>query len=225
VVVKINAPAQRSLNANEKLVYDMLRKGIKPKEIAVITRIPMSPPKAVQKAVQNYDYWATYDTDSISVMDIIYSIRSKGYEIKEEDEMAKGYPIPQEVKDKIIAMYFAGVDKAQIVLKTGLSRTSVKRIINAAMYEGTEKTPTAEITTVGKEQSDNNIIADIRANCKPQIIKEILDRELTGRAEELAKKQREIDRITEYLMYIKEQYDYMLAEYEMILGVMQNEKT
>ena len=214
MTVKINAPPCRSLNANEKLVYDMLRKGVKPKEIAVITRIPMSPPKAVQ----NYDYLATYDTDAISIMDIIYSIRSKGYEIEEEDEM-RGYPIPQEVKDKIIAMYFAGVDKAQIVLKTGVSRTSVKRIINAAMYEGTEKTPTAEITTVGKEQSDINIISQPKGYCN-RLVKEIIEKELVERAEELAAQQREINRIMEYLAYIKDKYDYMMAEYEMLQEVM-----
>lgn len=111
-----------------------------------------------------------------------------------------------------------GVDKAHIIMQTGVSRTSVRRIIEGTHY--TQKIPAAAATVAGKEQSDNNIIADIRANCKPQIIKEILDRELTERAEELAQKQREIDRITEYLICIKEQYDYMLAEYEMITEVM-----
>ena len=209
MIVKINAPLCRSLNANEKLVYDMLCKGLKSKEIAEIIRIPLSPPRAVE----NYNYWCTHDTDSISVMDIICSIRSKGYEIEEEDEMAKGYPMSQETKDRIIELYNEGVDKAHIIMQTGVSLTSVKRIIAGTHY--TQKIPAAVATVAGKKQSDINIISQPQGYCN-SLVKEIIEKELAERAEELATQQREINRIVEYLDYIKDKYDYMMAEYEML---------
>ena len=70
-------------------------------------------------------------------------------------------------------------------------------------------------TVAGKKQSDINIISRPQGYCN-SLVKEIIEKELTERAEELAAQQREINRIVEYLDYIKDKYDYMMAEYEML---------
>lgn len=174
--IAIDAPAVRSLSANEKMVYRFLKDGLIPTEIAHRMKLPIG---------KNNFLDNRYDVPIETVMGIITSIREKGWDIptennKEEAEMAK---ITEEQKREIVQLAMTkAMSHKDIAAKFGIGKSTVwwlvdqyKKSGDAALSGETEiaeKEPETAATESGSEQENSTIIpADIvtpsEENVKP----------------------------------------------------------
>lgn len=163
--IAIDAPAVRSLSANEKMVYQFLRQGLTVQDIAHRMKLPVG---------KNNFFDNRYDVPNETVMGLVTSIREKGWDIptdnKEEAEMAK---ITEEQKREIVQLAMTkAMSHKDIAAKFGIGKSTVwwlvdqyKKSGDAALSGETEiaeKEPETAATESGSEQEIvPNIPADI----------------------------------------------------------------
>ncbi len=163
--IAIDAPAVRSLSANEKMVYRFLKDGLTPKEIAHRMKLPIG---------KNNFLDNRYDVPIETIMGIITSIREKGWDIptdnKEEAEMAK---ITEEQKREIVQLAMTkAMSHKEIAEKFGIGKSTVWWLVDQYRKSGetalsgetevAEKEPETAATESGSEQEIcDNIPADI----------------------------------------------------------------
>ena len=175
--IAIDAPPVRSLSANEKIVYHLLKEGKTPKEIAKKMHLALG-------SVNDLKY-NTHDVMPDTIVNLITSIRQKGWDIptnnKEEAEMAK---ITEEQKREIVQLAMTkAMSHKDIAAKFGIGKSTVwwlvdqyKKSGDAALSgetEMAEKEPKTAATESGSEQEIcNDIPADIipetEENVKPE---------------------------------------------------------
>ena len=128
--IAIDAPAVRSLSANEKMVYRFLKDGLTPTEIARRMKLPIG---------KNNFLDNRYDVPIETVMGIITSIREKGWDIptennKEEAEMAK---ITEEQKREIVQLAMTkAMSHKDIAAKFGIGKSTVWWLVDQYKKSG-----------------------------------------------------------------------------------------
>lgn len=164
--IAIDAPAVRSLSANEKMVYRFLKDGLTPTEIAHRMKLPVG---------KNNFFDNRYDVPIETVMGLITSIREKGWDIptennKEEAKMAK---ITEEQKREIVQLAMTkAMSHRDIAAKFGIGKSTVWWLVDQYKKSGdaalggeteiAEKEPETAATESGSEQENSTIIpADI----------------------------------------------------------------
>ena len=132
MTVLINAPAVRSLSANEKRVYQLLKEGKTPWEIAKALHLAMG---SVNDLHYNY-----HDVMPDTVVNIITNIRSKGWEIpeikKEEESEMSTVKLTEEIKREIITLKDSGMKVTEIAKKFAVDKSSVYNVIRAYSEHG-----------------------------------------------------------------------------------------
>lgn len=243
--IAIDAPAVRSLSANEKMVYRFLKDGLTPKEIAHRMKLPIG---------KNNFLDNRYDVPIETIMGIITSIREKGWDIptnnKEEAEMAK---ITEEQKREIVQLAMTkAMSHKDIAAKFGIGKSTVwwlvdqyKKSGDAALSGETEiaeKEPETAATESGSEQEIvPNIPADIvtpsEENVKPPhsfspLVAEAIWHKVEALREEVIELQdrefsfmslisnykEELHRTDEQLMYVEAEIDSLIEDYEALTG-------
>lgn len=243
--IAIDAPAVRSLSANEKMVYRFLKDGLTPTEIAHRMHIPVGKGGYVNQ---------TCELPGESIMGIITSIREKGWDIptdnKEEAEMAK---ITEEQKREIVQLAMTkAMSHKDIAAKFGIGKSTVwwlvdqyKKSGDAALSGETEiaeKEPETAATESGSEQENSTIIpADIvtpsEENVKPlhsfsPLVAEAIWRKVEALREEAIELQdreialeslisdykSELRRVDEQLMFVEAEIDSLIEDYEALTG-------
>lgn len=122
--VMIDAPAVRTLSANEQRVYNLLRQGYTPKDIAAQLHISLGSTDYIPMSI--------HDVPPDTVVGLITSIREKGWDIpsdKEENEMAKSPKFSAEEKRSIVTEYNSGATMARVAEKHGTVKSTVYSIV------------------------------------------------------------------------------------------------
>ena len=164
--IAIDAPPVRSLSANEKMVYHLLKEGKTPKEIAKKMHLALG-------SVNDLKY-NTHDVMPDTIVNLITSIRQKGWDIpknnKEEAEMQK---LTEENKRSIITANSAGATVTSLAEKYNVSKSAIYNVIKDFNNRGetalsgeteveTKEEPATAATETGSEQEIcNDIPADI----------------------------------------------------------------
>ena len=164
--IAIDAPPVRSLSANEKMVYHLLKEGKTPKEIAKKMHLALG-------SVNDLKY-NTHDVMPDTIVNLITSIRQKGWDIpknnKEEAEMQK---LTEENKRSIVTANSAGATVTSLAEKYNVSKSAIYNVIKDFNNRGetalsgetevdTEKEPATAATETGSEQETcEDIPADI----------------------------------------------------------------
>ena len=244
--IAIDAPAVRSLSANEKMVYRFLKDGLTLTEIAHRMHIPVGKGGYVNQ---------TCELPGESIMGIITSIREKGWDIptennKEEAEMAR---ITEEQKREIVQLAMTkAMSHKDIAAKFGIGKSTVWWLVDQYKKSGdtaligeteiAEKEPETAATESGSEQEIcNNIPADIvtpsEENVKPPhsfspLVAEAIWRKVEALREEaieltehlteledvIADTEAEIKRTDEKFMYVEAEIDSLIEDYEALTG-------
>ncbi len=246
VRIAIDAPPVRSLSANEKMVYHLLKEGKTPKEIAKKMHLALG-------SVNDLKY-NTHDVMPDTIVNLITSIRQKGWDIptnnKEEAEMQK---LTEENKRSIVTANSAGATVTSLAKKYNVSKSAIYNVIKDFNNRGetalsgetevdTEKEPATAATVTGSEQEIcNDIPAPIvtpseenvksQYNYSPFAAKAIWNEINALREEAAALEEREtqIEEIIsdnkdwlrctdEQLMFVEAQIDSLLADYEAVTG-------
>ena len=167
--IAIDAPPVRSLSANEKMVYHLLKEGKTPKEIAKKMHLALG-------SVNDLKY-NTHDVMPDTIVNLITSIRQKGWDIptnnKEEAEMQK---LTEENKRSIVTANSAGATVTSLAEKYNVSKSAIYNVIKDFNNRGetalsgetevdTEKEPATAATETGSEQE---ICDDIPADIIPE---------------------------------------------------------
>lgn len=192
--VVIDAPQRRSLSANEKRIYQLLCQGLTSVEVAQKLHIRHG---TLHEYMMN-----THDTPIETVVNLITSIREKGWEIpepkkntKEENEMPKGQKISPEKTAEIKALRSDGKTYPEIATAANVSRTTVARVCQKEK----EPAPT-DVDTSSKENNHNTSISDNSGNVNTiEKIPEIVLDSLTDTLEDLYGHKREISEVIENL--------------------------
>ena len=177
--IAIDAPPVRSLSANEKMVYHLLKDGKTPKEIAKKMHLALG-------SVNDLKY-NTHDVMPDTIVNLITSIRQKGWDIptnnKEEAEMPR-ITLTEEDKRSIVTAYQAGATAKELAEKYGVAKGTIWNIVSEWKRRGetalsgeteieTKEEPATAATETGSEQEIcENIPADIipetEENVKPE---------------------------------------------------------
>ena len=164
--IAIDAPHVRSLSANEKMVYQFLKQGLTPIEIARRMKLPVG---------RNNFSDNRYDVPNETITRLITSIREKGWDIptnnKEEISMAR---LNEETKREIVQLALAGtMTHKDIAAKYGIGKSTVWYLVDQFKKCGetalsgeteveTKEEPATAATETGSEQEIcNDIPADI----------------------------------------------------------------
>ena len=164
--IAIDAPPVRSLSANEKMVYHLLKEGKTPKEIAKKMHLALG-------SVNDLKY-NTHDVMPDTIVNLITSIRQKGWDIptnnKEEAEMQK---LTEENKRSIVTANSAGATVTSLAEKYNVSKSAIYNVIKDFNKRGetalsgeteveTKEEPATAATETGSEQETcEDIPADI----------------------------------------------------------------
>lgn len=120
--IAIDAPPVRSLSANEKMVYQFLKEGLTPIEIARRMKLPVG---------RNNFSDNRYDVPNETITRLITSIREKGWDIptnnKEEAEMQK---LTEENKRSIVTANQAGATAKELAEKYGVAKGTIWNIVS-----------------------------------------------------------------------------------------------
>ena len=174
--ISIDAPPVRSLSANEKMVYQFLKQGLTPIEIARRMKLPVG---------RNNFSDNRYDVPNETITRLITSIREKGWDIptdnKEEAEMQK---LTEENKRSIVTANSAGATVTSLAEKYNVSKSAIYNVIKDFNNRGetalsgeteveTEKEPATAATESGSEQEiveaiPADIIPETEENVKPE---------------------------------------------------------
>ena len=175
--IAIDAPPVRSLSANEKMVYHLLKEGKTPKEIAKKMHLALG-------SVNDLKY-NTHDVMPDTIVNLITSIRQKGWDIpknnKEEAEMQK---LTEENKRSIVTANSAGATVTSLAEKYNVSKSAIYNVIKDFNNRGEtalsgetevdiEKEPETAATESGSEQEivpniPADIIPETEENVKPE---------------------------------------------------------
>lgn len=167
--IAIDAPAVRSLSANEKMVYQMLKEGKTPREIAKKLHLALGD-------VTDLKY-NSHDVMPDTVVNLITSIREKGWDIptdnKEDNEMARKSRFDAEEKRSIVTEYRSGASMAHAPITdeeleraygndTPCYEVTGDTDMGAYMADRIKEEPETAATESGSEQENiPNIPADI----------------------------------------------------------------
>ena len=114
--IDIDAPPVRSLSANEKMVYQFLKQGLTPIEIARRMKLPVG---------KNNFSDNRYDVPNETITRLITSIREKGWDIptnnKEEAEMPR-ITLTEEEKRSIVTANQAGASVTELAAKYNIAK-------------------------------------------------------------------------------------------------------
>lgn len=243
--IAIDAPAVRSLSANEKMVYQFLRQGLTVQDIAHRMKLPVG---------KNNFFDNRYDVPNETVMGLVTSIREKGWDIptdnKEEAEMAK---ITEEQKREIVQLAMTkAMSHKDIAAKFGIGKSTVwwlvdqyKKSGDAALSGETEiaeKEPETAATESGSEENvvsndSADIVTPSGENVKPPhsfsplvaeaiwskiealrvegIALECREAKIEERISELKKEAHSVD---EQLMFVEAEISSLLEDYEALTG-------
>lgn len=165
--ITIDAPPVRSLSANEKMVYQFLKEGLTPIEIARRMKLPVG---------RNNFSDNRYDVPNETITRLITSIREKGWDIptnnKEEAEMPR-ITLTEEDKRSIVTANQAGATAKELAEKYGVAKGTIWNIVSEWKKRGetalsgeteieTKEEPATAATETGSEQEIcNDIPADI----------------------------------------------------------------
>lgn len=243
--IAIDAPPVRSLSANEKMVYQFLKEGLTPIEIARRMKLPVG---------RNNFSDNRYDVPNETITRLITSIREKGWDVptnnKEEAEMQK---LTEENKRSIVTANSAGATVTSLAEKYNVSKSAIYNVIKDFNNRGetalsgeteieTKEEPATAATETGSEQEIRNdipatIVTPYEENVKPPynyspfaakaIWNEI--NALREEAAELEERERDIEGVIsdfkeilrstdEQLMFVEAQIDSLLADYEAVTG-------
>lgn len=196
--IAIDAPPVRSLSANEKMVYQFLKQGLTPIEIARRMKLPVG---------RNNFSDNRYDVPNETITRLITSIREKGWDIptnnKEEAEMPR-ITLTEEDKRSIVTANQAGASVTELAAKYNIAKGTVYNIVSEFKKRG-ETALSGEIEVETKEEpatvgavtdSEQEIVEDIPApivtsseeNVKPvisQVIPQAVIEACWGRKSEL----------------------------------------
>ncbi len=163
--IAIDAPAVRSLSANEKMVYRFLKDGLTPEQIGKRMSISVG---------RGFLQDNRYDVANETVCGLISSIREKGWDIptdnKEEAEMAK---ITEEQKREIVQLAMTkAMSHKDIAEKFGIGKSTVwwlvdqyKKSGDAALSGETEVETKEEPETAATESgSEENVVSNDSAD-------------------------------------------------------------
>ena len=176
--IAIDAPPVRSLSANEKMVYQLLKEGLTPIEIARRMKLPVG---------RNNFSDNRYDVPNETITRLITSIREKGWDIptnnKEEAEMPR-ITLTEEDKRSIVTANQAGASVTELAAKYNIAKGTVYNIVSEFKKRGetalsgeteieTKEEPATAATETGSEQEicDNipaDIIPETEENVKPE---------------------------------------------------------
>lgn len=196
--IAIDAPPVRSLSANEKMVYQFLRDGLTPLEIARRMKLPVG---------RNNFSDNRYDVPNETITRLITSIREKGWDIptnnKEEAEMPR-ITLTEEDKRNIVTATQAGATAKELAEKYGVAKGTIWNIVSewkkrgeTALSSETEVETKEEPATAATEtDSEQEMCDDIPAlivtpseeNVKPvisQVIPQAVIEACWGRKSEL----------------------------------------
>ena len=169
--IAIDAPPVRSLSANEKMVYHLLKDGKTPKEIAKKMHLALG-------SVNDLKY-NTHDVMPDTIVNLITSIRQKGWDIptsnKEEAEMPR-ITLTEEDKRSIVTANQAGASVTELAAKYNIAKGTVYNIVSEWKKRGetalsgeteveTKEEPATAATETGSEQE---ICDDIPADIIPE---------------------------------------------------------
>lgn len=174
--IAIDAPPVRSLSANEKMVYQFLKQGLTPIEIARRMKLPVG---------RNNFSDNRYDVPNETITRLITSIREKGWDIttnnKEEAEMQK---LTEENKRSIVTANSAGATVTSLAEKYNVSKSAIYNVIKDFNNRGetalsgeteveTKEEPATAATETGSEQEiveaiPADIIPETEENVKPE---------------------------------------------------------
>ena len=175
--IAIDAPPVRSLSANEKMVYHLLKEGKTPKEIAKKMHLALG-------SVNDLKY-NTHDVMPDTIVNLITSIRQKGWDIptsnKEEAEMQK---LTEENKRSIVTANQAGASVTELAAKYNIAKGTVYNIVSKFKKRGetalsgeieveTKEEPATAATETGSEQEicediPASIVTPSEENVKPE---------------------------------------------------------
>lgn len=163
--IAIDAPPVRSLSANEKMVYQFLKEGLTPIEIARRMKLPVG---------RNNFSDNRYDVPNETITRLITSIREKGWDIptnnKEEAEMPR-ITLTEEDKRSIVTANQAGASVTELAAKYNIAKGTVYNIVSEFKKRG-ETALSGEIEVETKEEpatvgavtdSEQEIVEDIPA--------------------------------------------------------------
>ena len=243
--IAIDAPAVRSLSANEKMVYRFLKDGLTPKEIAHRMKLPIG---------KNNFLDNRYDVPIETIMGIITSIREKGWDIptdnKEEAEMAR---ITEEQKREIVQLAMTkAMSHKEIAAKFGIGKSTVWWLVDQYKKSGdialsgeteiAEKEPETAATESGSEENvvsndSADIVTPSEENVKPphsfsplvaeaiwakiEVLREEaieLTEHLTELEDVIADTEAEIKRTDEKFVYVEAEIDSLIEDYEALTG-------
>ena len=168
--IAIDAPPVRSLSANEKMVYQFLKQGHTPIEIARRMKLPVG---------RNNFSDNRYDVPNETITRLITSIREKGWDIptsnKEEAEMPR-VTLTEEDKRSIVTASQAGATAKELAEKYGVAKGTIWNIVSEWKKRGetalsgeteveTKEEPATAATETGSEQE---ICDDIPADIIPE---------------------------------------------------------
>lgn len=246
--IAIDVPPVRSLSANEKMVYHLLKEGKTPKEIAKKMHLALG-------SVNDLKY-NTHDVMPDTIVNLITSIRQKGWDIptnnKEESEMPR-ITLTEEDKRSIVTANQAGATAKELAEKYGVAKGTIWNIVSEWKKRGetalsgeteieTKEEPATAATETGSEQEIcDNIPADIipekSKDVKPshnfsplasdavwRKIEDLREEAIELQDRELALEalisdyKGELRRVDEQLMYVEAQIDSLLADYEAVTG-------
>ena len=168
--IAIDAPPVRSLSANEKMVYQFLKEGLTPIEIARRMKLPVG---------RNNFSDNRYDVPNETITRLITSIREKGWDIptndKEEAEMPR-ITLTEEDKRSIVTANQAGASVTELAAKYNIAKGTVYNIVSEFKKRGetalsgeTEVETKEEPATAGTETgSEQEICNDIPADIIPE---------------------------------------------------------
>ena len=177
--IAIDAPPVRSLSANEKMVYHLLKEGKTPKEIAKKMHLALG-------SVNDLKY-NTHDVMPDTIVNLITSIRKKGWDIptnnKEESEMPR-ITLTEEDKRSIVTANQAGATAKELAEKYGVAKGTIWNIVSEWKKRGetalsgeteieTKEEPATAATETGSEQEiveaiPADIIPETEENVKPE---------------------------------------------------------
>ena len=176
--IAIDAPPVRSLSANEKMVYQFLKQGLTPIEIARRMKLPVG---------RNNFSDNRYDVPNETITRLITSIREKGWDIptnnKEEAEMPR-ITLTEEDERSIVTANQAGATAKELAAKYNIAKGTVYNIVSEFKKRGetalsgeteveTKEEPATAATETGSEQEiveaiPADIIPETEENVKPE---------------------------------------------------------
>ena len=163
--IAIDAPPVRSLSANEKMVYHLLKEGKTPRELAKKLHLALG-------SVNDLKY-NTHDVMPDTVVNLITSIRQKGWDIpknnNEEEAEMPTVKLTEEDKRSIVTANQAGASVTELAAKYNIAKGTVYNIVSEWKKRGetalsgeteveTKEEPATAATETGSEQEICNDI-------------------------------------------------------------------